>query len=150
MRAVIQRVSRAAVCIGGTEKSAINRGFMVLLGIAAGDTKEDAEWLCSKIAALRVFSDADGLMNLDLAAVNGELLLISQFTLHAQYKKGNRPSFISAARPEVAIPLYDYCIAALAAKIGKPIATGTFGADMQVSLVNDGPVTIIMDTQNRE
>lgn len=150
MRVVIQRVSEASVTIDGTVKSAIGKGFMVLLGIEAIDTKEDADWLCQKIAALRVFSDEAGLMNLDIKQVAGDLLVVSQFTLHASYKKGNRPSFIRAARPEQAIPLYEYFVAQLSSAIGKPVATGSFGADMKVSLVNDGPVTITMDTQNKE
>lgn len=150
MRAVIQRVSSASVTIDGNIKDSIGIGFMVLLGIETDDTAEDAEWLCSKIAGLRVFSDEDGLMNKDILQVAGNVLLISQFTLHAQYKKGNRPSFIKAARPEQAIPLYELCIKELGQRLNKTIATGTFGADMKVALVNDGPVTIIMDTKNRE
>ena len=150
MRAVIQRVSSASVTIGGNVKDSIGIGFMVLLGIETDDTAEDAEWLCSKIAGLRVFGDEDGLMNKDILQVAGDVLLISQFTLHAQYKKGNRPSFIKAARPEQAIPLYELCIKELGQRLDKTIATGTFGADMKVALVNDGPVTIIMDTKNRE
>jgi len=150
MRAVIQRVSTASVTIHGEMKSAISTGFMVLLGIETEDTKEDAEWLCSKIAQLRVFSDENGLMNKNLQDVDGEVLVVSQFTLHASYKKGNRPSFIKAARPEQAIPLYEYFVSTLTSLTGKPVATGTFGADMKVALVNDGPVTIIMDTKNKE
>ena len=143
MRAVIQRVSTASVTINGEMKSAIGIGFMVLLGIEAADTEEDAEWLCGKIAQLRVFADEAGLMNKSLKEADGEVLVVSQFTLHASYKKGNRPSFIKAARPEQAIPLYEYFIKTLSQAIEKPIATGTFGADMKVALVNDGPVTII-------
>ncbi|HLO69966.1 MAG TPA: D-aminoacyl-tRNA deacylase [Flavipsychrobacter sp.] len=150
MRAVIQRVSTAGVTINGDMKSAIGIGFMVLLGIEAADTEEDAEWLCGKIAQLRVFADDAGLMNKSLKEADGEVLVISQFTLHASYKKGNRPSFIKAARPEQAIPLYEYFIKTLSHSIEKPVATGTFGADMKVALVNDGPVTIIMDTKNKE
>lgn len=150
MRAVIQRVSTASVTINGDMKSAIGIGFMVLLGIEAADTEEDAEWLCGKIAQLRVFADDAGLMNKSLKEADGEVLLVSQFTLHASYKKGNRPSFIKAARPEQAIPLYEYFIKTLSQAIEKPVATGTFGADMKVALVNDGPVTIIMDTKNKE
>jgi D-tyrosyl-tRNA(Tyr) deacylase len=150
MRAVIQRVSSAGVTINGDMKAAISIGFMVLLGIELDDTKEDAEWLCGKIAQLRVFADEAGLMNKALGDVNGEVLVVSQFTLHASYKKGNRPSFIKAARPEQAIPLYEYFVSALSQVIQKPVATGTFGADMKVALVNDGPVTIIMDTKNKE
>ncbi len=148
MRAVIQRVSSASVTINGEVKAAIGLGFMVLLGIEAADTKDDAGWLSGKIAALRIFGDENGLMNKDIKEVNGDILLVSQFTLHAAYKKGNRPSFIKAARPEQAIPLYEYFIAALSEKLGKQVATGTFGADMKVALVNDGPVTIIMDTKD--
>jgi D-tyrosyl-tRNA(Tyr) deacylase len=150
MRAVIQRVSTASVTIHGEVKSAISIGFMVLLGIEAVDNNEDADWLCSKIAQLRVFADESGLMNKNLGEVDGEVLVISQFTLHASYKKGNRPSFIKAARPEHANPLYEYFISNLSRQIGKLVATGTFGADMKVALVNDGPVTIIMDTKNKE
>jgi D-aminoacyl-tRNA deacylase len=150
MRAVIQRVSGASVTIHGAKKSEIGRGFMVLLGIETEDTREDAEWLCAKIAGLRVFADDAGLMNRDLTEAQGEVLVVSQFTLHASYKKGNRPSFIRAARPEQAIPLYEYFIELMGARTGRPVQTGTFGADMQVALVNDGPVTILMDTKNRE
>lgn len=150
MRAVIQRVSTASVTINGNMKSSIGIGFMVLLGIEAGDTQEDAEWLCKKIAQLRVFTDEQDLMNKDLNEVNGEVMVISQFTLHASYKKGNRPSFIRAARPEQAIPLYEHVVQYLSGILHKPVATGTFGADMKVALVNDGPVTIIMDTKNKE
>lgn len=150
MRAVIQRVSTASVTIHGQMKSAIGQGFMVLLGIETGDNKEDVDWLCGKIAQLRVFADDAGLMNKSLKEINGEILVISQFTLHASYKKGNRPSFIKAARPEQAIPLYEYFVSAISQMIERPVATGTFGADMKVALVNDGPVTIIMDTKNKE
>lgn len=150
MRIVIQRVSEASVTIDGHIKSAIGIGFMILLGIEADDTEEDADWLCRKVAGLRVFSDEEGLMNKDLKDVDGEILIISQFTLHASYKKGNRPSFIKAAKPDQAIPLYKYFVKQLSALIGKQVATGTFGADMKVALVNDGPVTIIMDTKNKE
>lgn len=150
MRVVIQRVSSANVTISGSVTGAIGAGFMVLLGIETGDTKEDAEWLCGKIAQLRVFSDENGLMNHDITQAGGDVLVVSQFTLHASYKKGNRPSFIKAARPEQAIPLYHHFISSLADKLDKPIATGTFGADMKIALVNDGPVTILMDTKNKE
>jgi D-tyrosyl-tRNA(Tyr) deacylase len=150
MRTVIQRVSTAAVTINGDEKSAIGTGFLVLVGIETIDTQEDAEWLCKKIVQLRVFPDEAGLMNKDILETKGDILIISQFTLHAAYKKGNRPSFIRAARPEQAIPLYEYFIAKMTELLGKPVSTGTFGADMKVALVNDGPVTIIMDTQNKE
>lgn len=150
MRVVIQRVTMASVAINDAEKATINSGFLLLLGIELADTKEDADWLCRKIVQLRIFADEAGLMNKDIAETGSDILLVSQFTLHAAYKKGNRPSFIRAARPEQAIPLYEYVIAQLSALLGKPIATGTFGADMKVTLVNDGPVTIIMDTQNKE
>ncbi len=150
MRIVIQRVAEANVYINGLEMAAIGVGFLILLGIETEDTQEDADWLCNKIAMLRVFNDEAGLMNKDIISINGEILVVSQFTLHAAYKKGNRPSFIRAARPEQAIPLYEYFIKLLGSKIGKPISTGTFGADMKVGLVNDGPVTILMDSKNRE
>ena len=150
MRAVIQRVSTASVTIHGDLRSAIGMGFMVLLGVETEDTKEDADWLSGKIAQLRVFGDGNGLMNKDIKDIDGDILVVSQFTLHASYKKGNRPSFIKAARPEQAVPLYEHFVNTLSEKLGKPVATGTFGADMKVALVNDGPVTIIMDTKNRE
>ena len=150
MRVVIQRVSEASVAINGVLKSAIEKGYMILLGIEEADGAEDIDWLCKKIVGLRVFSDAEGKMNLDLKEVNGNILLISQFTLHAQTKKGNRPSYIKAARPEQAIPLYNQFIKQLEVDLGKSITTGEFGADMQVSLINDGPVTIIIDSKNRE
>lgn len=150
MRAVIQRVSTASVTIDGEMTAAIGPGFMVLLGIEAADSQADAEWLARKISTLRVCSDDAGLMNNDLQGIDGEVLVVSQFTLHASYKKGNRPSFIKAARPDVAIPLYEYFVAQLQQLTGKPIATGRFGADMKVALVNDGPVTIVMDTANKE
>lgn len=130
--------------------SAIGPGFMVLLGIETEDTTDDADWLGGKIAQLRVFSDEAGLMNKALQDIGGEVLVVSQFTLYASYKKGNRPSFIKAARPEQAIPLYEYFVSQLSAAIDKPVATGKFGADMKVALVNDGPVTIIMDTKNKD
>lgn len=150
MRAVIQRASNASVTIEGQVTASVGAGFLILLGIETADSKEDADWLAGKIAGLRVFSDEAGLMNKDLTDIEGEVLVVSQFTLHASYKKGNRPSFIKAARPEQAIPLYEYFIEQLSQRIGKPVATGIFGADMKVALVNDGPVTIIMDTKNKE
>lgn len=149
MIAVIQRVSSASVTIGGKVKGQIQTGFMVLLGITHSDSQEDIEWLGRKIIGLRVFNDQEGKMNLDLKAVDGDILLISQFTLHASTKKGNRPSFIEAARPEIAIPLYEKMIAFLGQEVGKPIQTGEFGADMKVALLNDGPVTIVIDSKNR-
>ncbi len=150
MIAVIQRVSEASVKIDGTIKGQIGLGFLVLLGITHTDTQEDVAWLSKKIVGLRVFNDVEGKMNLDLQATNGNILLISQFTLHASTKKGNRPSFIEAARPDVAIPLYEKMIAQLSQDLGKKIETGEFGADMKVSLVNDGPVTIVIDTKNKQ
>jgi D-aminoacyl-tRNA deacylase len=149
MIAVIQRVSEASVKIEGQIKGEIGVGFMVLLGITHTDTQGDVEWLAKKIVGMRVFSDDEGKMNLDLEAVDGNILLISQFTLHANTKKGNRPSFIEAARPEIAIPLYEKMILQLENLLGKNIQTGEFGADMKVSLVNDGPVTIVIDSKNR-
>ena len=149
MLAVIQRVTQASVTIENQVKGQIDLGFLVLLGITHSDTRDDLEWLSKKIVGMRIFGDQDGKMNLDLQTVGGTILLISQFTLHASTKKGNRPSFIDAARPEVAIPLYEQMIAQLSADLGKPIQTGEFGADMKVSLLNDGPVTIIIDSKNR-
>lgn len=150
MRIVIQRVSEAAVSIGGAEHARIGGGLLILLGVADGDTAADAEWLSSKVSGMRIFSDADGKMNLSVTDTGGEVLVISQFTLHADTKKGNRPSFIRAAKPETAIPLYETFVAELGKQLGKPVLTGVFGADMQVSLINDGPVTIIMDTASRD
>ncbi|WP_373511673.1 D-aminoacyl-tRNA deacylase [Persicitalea sp.] len=149
MIAVIQRVSGASVTIEGKEKGRIAVGFLVLLGITTSDTTEDIEWLGRKIVQMRIFSDSEGKMNLDLKSVDGNILLISQFTLHASTKKGNRPSFIDAARPEIAIPLYEKMIEFLNQEIGEHIQTGEFGADMKVQLTNDGPVTIIIDSKNR-
>ena len=150
MIAVVQRVSRASVTIDGVIKAQIQTGFLVLLGITHTDTDEDVTWLSKKIVGMRVFNDADEKMNLDLAAIGGSILLVSQFTLYASTKKGNRPGFTEAARPEVAIPLYQRMIAQLTADLGQPIETGQFGADMQVELLNNGPVTIIIDTKNRQ
>ena len=150
MKVVIQRVSEASVTIDKVVKSAINKGYMILLGIEEADNLEDIDWLSKKIIGLRIFSDAEGKMNLDIKEVNGDILLISQFTLHAQTKKGNRPSYIKAARPEQAIPLYEQFIKQLSVELGKQIYTGEFGADMKVALVNDGPVTIIIDSKNKE
>lgn len=149
MIAVIQRVSQASVTIDGLEKGTIQQGFMILLGICHQDTEEDIEWLSKKIVGLRIFGDGEGKMNLDLKQVDGNILLISQFTLHASTKKGNRPSFIEAAKPETAIPLYEKTIEKLSIELGKQIQTGIFGADMKVSLINDGPVTIVIDTKNK-
>ncbi len=150
MRAVIQRVNHASVTIEGQVKSAIGKGFLVLLGIEPSDTQEDADWLCRKITGLRVFDDENGVMNLDLASVGGDIIVVSQFTLMASYKKGNRPSYIRAAGHDIAIPLYEYFCSTLSAMVGKAVGTGEFGADMKVELLNDGPVTICMDTKNKE
>ena len=149
MIAVIQRVSESSVTIDGKVKSKIGTGLLVLLGIEEADGKEDLEWLAKKIVNLRIFLDEQEVMNKSLLDVGGELLLVSQFTLHASTKKGNRPSYIKAARPEIALPLYEEAIRVLAVELGKSISTGTFGADMKVSLINDGPVTLIMDTKNK-
>lgn len=150
MRVVLQRVSQASVTIDGVEKSRIGWGFLILLGIEQEDQQEDIDWLCKKISALRVFSDDEGLMNRSVQDISGEMLVVSQFTLHASTKKGNRPSFIKAARPETAIPLYERFVEALRQESGRPVSTGSFGADMKVSLLNDGPVTILIDSKNRE
>lgn len=150
MKAVVQRVSKAAVHIENQLKGEIQQGYMILLGIRQDDTKEDADWLANKIYNLRIFSDEDGLMNLSISDVKGEILVISQFTLHAKTKKGNRPSYIHAAKAEIAIPLYEYFIETLEKLGGKQVQTGEFGAMMDVSLVNEGPVTIIIDTKNKE
>ena len=150
MIAVIQRTTQASVSIGGTEKSCIGHGLVVLLGIEEADDSSDIEWLSKKIVNLRIFNDDEGVMNKSCLDTDGEVLLISQFTLHASTKKGNRPSYIKAARPETAIPLYQQFGTALALKLGKDIKTGEFGADMQVSLVNDGPVTIIIDSKDKK
>ncbi len=150
MRAVIQRVSSASCKVNDTVTGAIEQGFMVLLGVEESDTEEDLQWLAQKIVNLRVFGDEQGLMNKSIQDIGGDILLISQFTLHALTKKGNRPSFIRAARPEQAIPMYESMIAQLSALLGKPVAAGIFGADMKISLVNDGPVTIMMDTKDKD
>lgn len=150
MRALIQRSLNASVSIAGTVTGSISHGLVVLLGVEHEDTPEDALWLAGKVAQIRIFSDAEGRMNLGVKEVAGGILVISQFTLHASTKKGNRPSFIRAARPEHAIPLYEQFIRAVEQELGTPVARGTFGADMQVALVNDGPVTIWMDSKARE
>lgn len=150
MKVVIQRVSRASVTIDQKVKSSIGKGMLVLLGVADGDTQEDAQWLAKKIAALRIFDDSNGVMNENITAVGGEVLVVSQFTLLASYKKGNRPSWIHAAEHSVSIPLYEYFCEQLSTLIGKKVQTGEFGADMKVELVNDGPVTICMDTNHKE
>jgi D-aminoacyl-tRNA deacylase len=150
MKAVIQRVKHAAVTIKNTRKAAIDAGLLVLLGIEDADTREDIEWLSNKIVQLRIFDDEEKIPNISVKEIDGQILLVSQFTLYASTKKGNRPSYIKAAKPEFAIPLYEQMIIQLEKDLGKKIATGEFGADMQVSLLNDGPVTIIIDTKNKE
>lgn len=150
MRAVIQRVSQASVSIDRQKKAHIANGLLILLGIEEADATEDLEWLSSKIARLRIFRDHEGLMNLSTTDVGGEILVISQFTLHASTRKGNRPSYVRAARPESAIPLYEQFIKRLSEDTGREVKAGEFGAYMQVELLNDGPVTIIIDTKNRE
>jgi D-tyrosyl-tRNA(Tyr) deacylase len=150
MRAVLQRVSKASVAIDGDIRSSIEKGILILLGIENNDTQEDIEWLSGKITRLRIFDDSDGIMNLSVADAEGEILLVSQFTLHASTKKGNRPSYIKAAKPDFAIPMYEKFIAQIEKDLGQSVKTGEFGANMQVELLNDGPVTIIIDTQNKE
>ena len=150
MRVVIQRTGHASVTINGTCKSAIQKGFMILVGIEETDDKEDIDWLCKKIVNLRVFDDENGVMNKSILDINGDILVISQFTLHASTKKGNRPSYIRAAKPEISVPLYEQFCKELSLALGKEIGTGEFGADMKVELLNDGPVTICMDTKNKE
>lgn len=150
MRVVIQRVSYASVTIDGVCKSAIKEGFMILVGIEEADTQEDADWLCKKIIGLRVFDDENGVMNRSILEAGGNILVISQFTLHASTRKGNRPSYIRAAKPDIAVPLYNYFCHTLSLGMGKEIGTGEFGADMKVELLNNGPVTICIDTKNKE
>ena len=150
MRVVIQRVSEASVSIRGEVRSSIKQGLLILLGIEKSDGSEDVSWLSKKIAQLRIFSDEEGLMNRSILDLKGEAIVVSQFTLHAKTKKGNRPSYIKAARPEQAIPLYEEFVKVLGKEIGKAVQTGEFGANMQVSLCNDGPVTIMIDTKNKE
>jgi len=150
MRAVVQRVAEAAVAIDGETVARIGRGLLVLVGVEVGDTPADADWLAAKIAALRIFADGEGKMNLDVRAVGGETLVVSQFTLHASTARGTRPGFTRAARPEEAVPLYEAFLAALEREAGRPPGRGRFGADMRVSLVNDGPVTIPIDSRRRE
>ena len=150
MRIVIQRVSRASVTIDGKVKSAIGKGFLILLGVEESDTESDAEWLVKKVIGLRVFDDENGVMNLNISQVGGDMLVVSQFTLFASYKKGNRPSWLRAARHEISVPLYEYFCRRLQEETGKEIGTGEFGAMMDVELLNDGPVTICMDTKNKE
>lgn len=150
MRTVIQRVSEASVTIGGRVRSAIGGGLLVLVAVEDADTPEDIEWLAGKLVRLRIFADAAGLMNRSVQDVGGDILVVSQFTLFASTKKGNRPSYLRSARPEVAIPRYEAFVARLAVELGRPVHTGEFGADMKVALVNDGPVTLTMDTKARE
>ncbi len=150
MRVVIQRVSKASVTIAQQKVAAIQKGVLVLLGIENNDTQEDIDWLVRKIINLRIFNDENQVMNLSLQDVQGDVILVSQFTLHASTKKGNRPSYIKAAKPDIAIPLYEKFIRSLESALQKPIQTGAFGADMKVELLNDGPVTILIDSKNRE
>ena len=150
MRVVIQRVSEASVSIDGAVKSSIGNGLMILLGIEDADGQADIDWLCAKVANLRIFPDGEGVMNLSVKDVQGDLMVVSQFTLHASTKKGNRPSYIKASKPDIAIPLYDAFINTLKKETGLPVKTGEFGAMMDIALVNSGPVTIIIDSKNRE
>ncbi|MDF9830541.1 D-aminoacyl-tRNA deacylase [Parabacteroides sp. PF5-6] len=150
MRTVIQRVTRASVTIDGEIKSQINKGLMILVGIEDKDAQEDIEWLSKKIINLRVFDDENGVMNRSILDIQGEIMVVSQFTLHASTKKGNRPSYIKASKPDIAIPLYEAFCAEISQQLGRKVATGEFGADMKIELVNDGPVTILIDSQARE
>jgi len=150
MRAVIQRVTEASVAIDGKIKSSIGSGLLILLGIEDADTKEDIEWLSAKLVNLRIFNDENGVMNVSVKDAGGEIIVVSQFTLHASTKKGNRPSYIKAAKPDVAVPLYEAFVKQVESDLGKPVQTGEFGADMKVRLLNDGPVTIVIDTKNKE
>lgn len=150
MKAVIQRVSTASVTIDGIVRSQISNGLLILLGIEDADGDDDIEWLSGKIVNLRIFNDENGVMNVSVKEMNGEILLVSQFTLHASTKKGNRPSYIKASKPGIAIPVYEKMIEQLSTDLGKAIQTGEFGADMKVTLLNDGPVTIVIDTKNKE
>ncbi len=150
MRTLIQRVQHASVTIDGQVKSEIGKGLLVLVGIEDRDTQEDIEWLCKKIANLRIFDDENGVMNRSVIETEGEVMVVSKFTLHASTKKGNRPSYIHASKPDIAVPMYEAFCAEMGLQIGKEVQTGTFGADMKVGLVNDGPVTIWIDSQNKE
>ena len=150
MRVVIQKVSKASVSIDNSLKSSIGKGMLILLGIEDLDTAEDINWLCEKICKLRIFNDENGVKNIPITEIDGEILLVSQFTLHASVKKGNRPTYIRASKPDFAIPMYEKFIDKLQFELGKDIKTGVFGADMQVELINDGPVTIIIDSKNKE
>ncbi|MER3373887.1 MAG: D-aminoacyl-tRNA deacylase [Allomuricauda sp.] len=150
MRAVIQRVAKASVTVDGQVVSSIGSGLLVLLGIEDADGKEDRDWLSKKVANLRIFNDDAGVMNRSVLDLGGDIIVVSQFTLHAQTKKGNRPSYIKASKPEIAIPMYEAFVQKLEEDLGKKVGTGIFGADMKVELLNDGPVTIVIDTKNRE
>ena len=150
MRVVIQRTTHASVTINGQQKSAIGKGMLILVGIEESDGTEDIDWLCRKIVNLRIFDDENGVMNRSILETKGDILVVSQFTLHASTKKGNRPSYIRAARPEISVPLYEQFCSALGLALGKPVEPGEFGADMKVELLNDGPVTICIDTKNKE
>ena len=150
MRTVIQRVQRASVTVNGSTVSSIGQGLLLLLGVEAADTEEDVQWLSRKVLGLRIFDDEEGVMNRNIMDIRGDIIVVSQFTLMASYKKGNRPSWIRAAGHEHAVPMYESFVAALREGLGKPVGTGIFGAEMQVELVNDGPVTICMDTKNKE
>jgi D-aminoacyl-tRNA deacylase len=150
MKAVIQRVSQASVTINNEIGAQIQKGLLVLIGIEDADSQEDIEWLTAKIANLRIFGDENNVMNLSLKDIDGEIIVVSQFTLHAATKKGNRPSYIKAAKPEIAIPMYESFVKQMETELGRKVQTGQFGADMKVSLINDGPVTIIIDTKNKE
>lgn len=150
MRAVIQRVTRASVTIDGEVNASIGKGLLILVGVEDADTSEDIEWLSGKIVRMRIFEDDEGVMNRSVVEVGGDIIVVSQFTLHASTKKGNRPSYIKAAKPDIAIPMYNQLVAQFERDLGKPVGTGIFGADMKVELLNDGPVTIVIDTKNRE
>lgn len=150
MKAVIQRVSEASVTIEGNKVAAVQAGLLILVGIEDADTQEDIDWLSAKIVKLRIFGDDDGLMNRSIEDINGDIIVVSQFTLHAATKKGNRPSYIRAAKPDIAIPLYEAFVRQMEKELGKKVQTGEFGADMKVAFINDGPVTIIIDTKNKE
>ena len=150
MRAVVQRVAKASVTIDGEVKSSIGEGLLILVGIEDADTPEDIEWLSGKIVRMRIFEDEQGVMNRSVAEMGGDIIVVSQFTLHASTKKGNRPSYIKASKPDFAIPMYNQFVAQVERDLGKPVGTGIFSADMKVELLNDGPVTIVIDTKNRE
>ena len=150
MRTVIQRVQRACVKVNGSVVSSIEHGYLILLGVEATDTEEDIQWLCRKVLGLRVFDDENGVMNRNILDVDGNIIVVSQFTLYASYKKGNRPSWLRAAGHDHAVPMYERFVGVLGEGLGRPVGTGVFGADMKIELVNDGPVTICMDTKNKE